>query len=65
MQVEKDPLHALLVEIRMLAKAHQIGQQTGVIQRRTTVLHHHTAPIRLAGNRAVGFQQMAVQAFLD
>ena len=53
------------MKVRMLAKAHQIRQQTGVIQCRTTIFDHHSAPVRLAGDRAVGFEQMAVDAFFD
>ena len=44
----------------MLAEADQVGQQAGVVQRTALVLDHHAAPVWLAGNRAVGLQQVAV-----
>ncbi|MCY1463299.1 hypothetical protein D9M71_811750 [compost metagenome] len=34
-----------------------------MVQRPALVLNHHATPIRLAGDRAVGLQQMAVQGF--
>ncbi|MCY1434427.1 hypothetical protein D9M71_504870 [compost metagenome] len=49
----------------MLAEADDVLEQARVIQRRATVLHRHAAPVRLAGDRAVGLEQMAVHALLD
>ncbi|MNM81254.1 hypothetical protein D3C81_932500 [compost metagenome] len=34
-----------------------------MVQRPALVLDHHAAPIRLAGDRAVGLQQVTVQGF--
>ena len=65
LQVEKDPFHALLMEIGMLAEADDIGQQAGRVQGSAAIFHRHAAPVWLAGHRAVGFEQVAVQALLD
>jgi fused signal recognition particle receptor len=36
------------MEVRMLAEADDVLQQTRVIQRRATVLYRHATPVRLA-----------------
>src|SRR5690606_30061992 len=61
LQVQKDPLHALLVEVAVLTEGNQVPQQAGPVDRRATVTDHYAGPVRLPGDRAVGFEQVAVE----
>ena len=65
LQVEKDTLDALFMKVSVLAKTHQIGKQAAVVQRSAAILNYYRAPVRLAGDRAVGFQQMAIDTLID
>ena len=64
-QVDEDALHALLVEFGMVAEADQVAQQAGAVDARAAIGDGHVRPVRLAGDRAIGFQQAAAQGFLD
>src|SRR5690606_27776304 len=61
LQVQKDPLHALLVEVAVLTEGNQILQQAGPVDRRAAVTDHYAGPVGLPGDRAVGFEQVAVE----
>src|SRR5690554_7432300 len=61
LQVQKDPLHALLVEVAVLTEGNQVPQQAGPVDRRAAVTDHYAGPVGLPGDRAVGFEQVAVE----
>ncbi len=61
LEVDKDPLDALLVELVVLAERDEIAQQLLPIEFRPLVADHHRAPVGLAGDQTVGFEQVAVQ----
>lgn len=65
LQVEEDAFDALFVEVLVLAEGNQVGQQAGRVQRRAPVVDHQGAPVGLAGDRAVGLEQVAVELLLD
>lgn len=64
-QIGEDAFHALFVEFIVLAEAYQVAQQRLAVQPRAGVADLHAAPVRLAGDQAVGFQQMTAQGFAD
>ena len=61
LEVDKDPLDALLVELVVLAERDEVAQQLLPIQFRPLVADHYRAPVGLAGDQTVGFEQVAVQ----
>ena len=61
--VHVNPLHALLVEFIVIAKAHDVFQQTSLIDLRATVVNLHAAPIGLIRDQAIAFEQVAHQRF--
>src|SRR6185312_10864738 len=63
--VHVDALHALLVEFAVGAERDEITQQALAGYRRAAVGDPHTAPVGLAGDRAVGAQQVGDESFLD
>ena len=60
--IHEDAFDTLLVKLVVVAEPDQVLQQAFLIDLRTDVVNLHAAPVRLAGNRAVGFEQVAVQA---
>src|SRR5690606_41019478 len=64
LKIQKDAFRALLVEVGMLTKAHQIRQQASRVQRSPAVVDHQRAPIRLPSHRTVGPEQMTVNTVL-
>ena len=54
--VDKNPLHALLVEFVVFAQADQILEQAFLIDRRAYILNLHAAPIGLSRDEAIRFQ---------
>ena len=60
-----DALHALLVKFIVIAKAHDVLQQTALLDLRPTVADLHAAPIRLTGDQAIAFEQVAEQHLGD
>ena len=63
--VHEDALHALLVKFVVIAKAHQVLQQTFLVNLRAAVLNLHAAPVGLAGDQTIAFEQIADQGFGD
>ena len=49
------------MKLVVLAKAHQVLQQTGLLDLRPAVADLHAAPVGLARDRAVAFEQVAGQ----
>ncbi len=62
--VHEDALHAVLVKFVVLAKAHQVAQQAGLVDLRAAVGNLHAAPVGLAGDGAVALEQMAGERLL-
>src|SRR5690606_37761555 len=63
-QVDEDPLDALLVEAGVFAERDQVAQQAGAVDARAAVGDVDGGPVGLAGDRAVGLEQLAAQDFL-
>src|SRR2546422_274591 len=57
--IHEDALHALLVKLVVVAKAHQVLQQPLLVDLRAGVADLHAAPVGLAGDQAVAFEQVA------
>jgi hypothetical protein len=51
------------VKLIVVSKAHDVTQQTRLVNLRTGVADAHTAPIRLARDQAIAFEQIAGQGF--
>ncbi|MNF53305.1 hypothetical protein D3C84_346830 [compost metagenome] len=64
LEIDEDALDALLVELVVLAEGDEIAQQLLPIEARAAVVDHQGSPVRLAGDQAVGLEQMAVQCLL-
>src|SRR5690606_41223424 len=58
-QVAIHTFHTMLVEFRVATERHDVLQQALVIDARTRIADLYATPVRLAGHRAVGFQQVA------
>ena len=63
--VHEEAFHALLMEFVVVAKTDQILQQTLLVDLRAGVLNLHTAPVGLASDEAIAFEQVAGQGFGD
>ncbi len=61
LNIVKDTLHALLVKLVVMSERHQVTQQLFPVNFRAAILNLNGAPVRLVGDKAVGFQQMADQ----
>jgi len=61
--VHEDALHTLLVKLVVVSKAHDITQQTRLINLWSGVADAHTAPVGLACDQAIAFEQVARQGF--
>jgi len=59
--VHVDALHALLMEFVVVAKAHQVLQQAALLDLRAAVADAYAAPVGLAGDQAIAFQQLVVR----
>ncbi len=64
-QVHEDALHALFVELVVVAEADQVPQQAGLVDLGSAVLDAHAAPVRLPGHQAVALEQVAGERFRD
>ena len=54
--VHEDALHAMLVEFIVVAKTHDVLQQTGLVYLRTAVVDADTAPVGLTRYQAIAFE---------
>ena len=63
--VHEDALHALLMKLVVVAKAHDVLQQAFLVDLRAGVADLYAAPVGLAGDQTVAFEQVAGQRFLD
>src|SRR5690606_5387180 len=57
-EVDEDALDALLVETGVVAEGHEVAQQAGPVDAGAAIGHLHAGPVGLAGDRAVGLQQV-------
>ena len=61
--VHEHALDAVLVKVVVIAKADDVAQQPGLVDLRAGVADLHAAPVGLAGDGAIAFQQAAGQCF--
>src|SRR3546814_10242568 len=61
--VDEDALDALFMEPGVLAERDQVEEQRGTVEARAAVGEGYTGPVRLAGDRDVGFEQDSAQGF--
>ena len=61
--IHKDALHAMLMKFIVVAKTHDVLQQTGLVNLRPAVADADTAPVGLTGHQTIAFEQMADQSF--
>ena len=54
--VHEDALYAMLVKFIVVAKTHDVLQQTGLVNLRPAVADADTAPIRLSGYQTIAFE---------
>ena len=54
--IHEDALHAMLVKFIVVAKTHDVLQQTCLVYLRTAVADADTAPIRLSGYQTIAFE---------
>ena len=59
--VHEHALHALLMELVVVAKTHDVLQQTFLVDLCAGIADLHAAPVRLARDQAVAFEQVAHQ----
>src|SRR3546814_2689591 len=52
------------MEPGVLAERDQVAQQPGTVDARAAVGEAHAGPVRLAGDRAVGLEQVRAQGFV-
>ncbi len=64
-QVHEDALHALFVELVVVAEADQVLQQAGLVDLGPAVLDAHAAPVRLPRHQAIALEQVAGERFRD
>jgi len=53
------------MKLVVVAEAHQVGQQAGLVDLRAAVADLHAAPVGLPGDQAIAFEQVAGQGFGD
>ena len=54
--IHEDAFHAMLVKFIVVAKTHDVLQQTCLVYLRTAVADADTAPIRLSGYQTIAFE---------
>lgn len=54
--IHKDALHAMLVKFIVVAKTHDVLQQTGLVNLRPAVTDADTAPVGLTRHQTIAFQ---------
>ena len=54
--IHEDALHAMLVEFIVVAKTHDVLQQTGLVNLRPAVADADTAPVGLTRHQTIAFQ---------
>ena len=59
--VHEDALHAMLVKFIVVAKAHDVLQQTSLVYLRPAVADTDTAPVGLTRHQTIAFQQVTVE----
>src|SRR5690554_1402632 len=60
LDVAKHALHALLMKLVMATEGDDVAQQRRTIELRPRITHSEHAPVRLAGNQAIGFEQVRI-----
>ena len=65
LDIAKNALDTVLMKILMLSVGDQVSQQGGVSNRFPCVVNIDRSPIGLTGDRAVGFQQVAVELLVS
>jgi len=63
--VHEDALHAMLVKLIVVAKTHDVLKQAGLVNLCAAVTDADTAPVGLACDQAIAFQQIAEQCLCD
>ena len=61
--VHVNALYTMLVKFIVIAKTHDVLQQTCLVDLRAAVADADTAPVGLAGHQAIAFEQMADESF--
>ena len=54
--IHEDAFHAMLMEFIVVAKTHDVLQQTGLVNLRSAVADADTAPVGLACHQTIAFQ---------
>ena len=63
--VHEDALYAMLVKFIVVAKTHDVLQQTGLVNLRPAVADADTAPVGLTRHQTIAFQQVTVKRLCD
>ena len=53
------------MEVAVFPVRNQVLQQSLTVNRSAAILNRDTGPVRLSGNRTIGFQQMTVERFTN
>ena len=65
LEIAIDALDALLVKLVVLAEGDDVAQQSCTVDRPAAIADDQHAPIRLAGDQAIRFEQVRVERFFD
>ena len=63
--IHKDALHAMLMKFIVVAKTHDVLQQTSLVNLRPAVADADTAPVGLTRHQTIAFQQVTVKRLCD
>ena len=63
--IHEHAFHTLLVEFGVVSVRDEVGEQGPAPNPRSPLADHHCRPVGLAGDRAVGFQQVRMQRLGD
>ena len=63
--IHEDALHAMLVKFIVVAKTHDVLQQTSLVYLRPAVVDADTAPVGLTRHQTIAFQQVTVKRLCD
>lgn len=61
--IAEEVLYALLMELVMLTERHKIAEQHLAVDAHLPVADFHRFPVRLMGDKTIGFQQITNQRF--
>src|SRR5260363_17461 len=65
LDIHEHPLDALFMKVRVMPVRNDVAQQSRMIDGRPDVANVHAAPVRLAGDGTIRFQQIRYNRFID